>query len=48
MSTEWIALGSALWLGIVTSVSPCPLATSAALLLALGASTLCLFRRRKS
>ena len=30
MSAEWIALGSALWLGIVTSVSPCPLATNVA------------------
>ncbi|NCQ34096.1 sulfite exporter TauE/SafE family protein [bacterium] len=30
MSTEWIALGSALWLGVVTSVSPCPLATNVA------------------
>ena len=30
MSAEWIALGSALWLGVVTSVSPCPLATNVA------------------
>lgn len=30
MSAEWIAMGSALWLGVVTSVSPCPLATNVA------------------
>ena len=27
---SWLALGSALWLGIVTSISPCPLATNVA------------------
>lgn len=26
----WLALGSALWLGILTSISPCPLATNIA------------------
>lgn len=30
MSAEWLALGSALWLGVITSVSPCPLATNVA------------------
>lgn len=29
---EWVALSGALWLGILTSVSPCPLATNAAAL----------------
>jgi len=27
---EWVALGSALWLGILTAISPCPLATNIA------------------
>ena len=27
---NWIALGSALWLGILTAISPCPLATNIA------------------
>ena len=26
----WLALGSALWLGILTAISPCPLATNIA------------------
>ena len=26
----WFALGTALWLGILTSISPCPLATKIA------------------
>ncbi len=30
MSGYWIAAGSALWLGILTSISPCPLATNIA------------------
>jgi cytochrome c-type biogenesis protein len=28
--TLWLAIGSALWLGILTSISPCPLATNIA------------------
>jgi cytochrome c biogenesis protein CcdA len=28
--TAWLALGSALWLGILTSISPCPLASNIA------------------
>lgn len=28
--TPWLAIGSALWLGILTSVSPCPLASNVA------------------
>ena len=27
---EWIALGSAIWLGVLTAISPCPLATNIA------------------
>lgn len=30
MDSFWIAAGSALWLGILTSISPCPLATNIA------------------
>jgi len=30
MGPAWLALGSALWLGILTSISPCPLATNIA------------------
>jgi len=30
MDSIWLALGSALWLGILTSISPCPLATNIA------------------
>jgi cytochrome c-type biogenesis protein len=30
MSAAWIALASAAWLGVLTSVSPCPLATNIA------------------
>ena len=31
MTTElWIAAGSALWVGILTAISPCPLATNIA------------------
>ena len=30
MNSFWIAAGSALWLGILTSISPCPLATNIA------------------
>jgi len=30
MDSLWVALGSAFWLGILTSISPCPLATSIA------------------
>lgn len=30
MSAWWMALGSAFWLGILTSISPCPLATNIA------------------
>ena len=30
MGATWIAVGSALWLGILTSISPCPLATNIA------------------
>ncbi len=26
----WLAIGSALWLGILTSISPCPLASNIA------------------
>ena len=26
----WLAIGSAFWLGILTSISPCPLATNIA------------------
>jgi len=26
----WIAIGSAIWLGILTSISPCPLASNIA------------------
>ena len=28
--TGWLAIGSALWLGLLTSISPCPLATNIA------------------
>ncbi len=30
MDSVWLAAGSALWLGILTSISPCPLATNIA------------------
>ncbi len=30
MTSLWLATGSALWLGILTSISPCPLATNIA------------------
>ncbi len=30
MGSAWLAVGSALWLGILTSISPCPLATNIA------------------
>lgn len=30
MDSGWLAVGSALWLGILTSISPCPLATNVA------------------
>ena len=30
MEPGWLAVGSALWLGILTSISPCPLATNVA------------------
>lgn len=30
MGAGWMAVGSALWLGILTSISPCPLATNIA------------------
>ena len=30
MDSLWLAAGSALWLGILTSISPCPLATNIA------------------
>jgi len=30
MGAGWLAVGSALWLGILTSISPCPLATNIA------------------
>ena len=30
MGGFWLALGSALWLGVLTSISPCPLATNIA------------------
>ena len=30
MNSLWLPIGSALWLGILTSISPCPLATNIA------------------
>lgn len=30
MDSQWLSIGSALWLGILTSISPCPLATNLA------------------
>jgi cytochrome c biogenesis protein CcdA len=30
MESAWLSVGSALWLGILTSISPCPLATNIA------------------
>lgn len=30
MESGWLAVGSAMWLGILTSISPCPLATNIA------------------
>ncbi len=30
MSALWLAVGSAFWLGLLTSISPCPLATNVA------------------
>lgn len=35
----WIALGSALWLGILTAISPCPLATNIAAISFIGRQT---------
>ena len=34
--TFWVALGSAFWLGILTSISPCPLATNIAAMTFIG------------
>lgn len=36
--TFWMVLGSALWLGLLTSISPCPLATNIAAISFLGRS----------
>ena len=36
--TPWLALGSAFWLGLMTSISPCPLATNIAAISFLGRS----------
>ncbi len=36
MSAYWIAAGSALWLGVLTSISPCPLASNIAAISFLG------------
>ncbi len=36
MDSLWIAIGSACWLGILTSVSPCPLATNVAAITYIG------------
>jgi len=36
--TLWLALGSAFWLGLLTSISPCPLATNIAAISFLGRS----------
>jgi cytochrome c biogenesis protein CcdA len=36
MDSYWVALGSALWLGILTSISPCPLATNIAAITYIG------------
>jgi cytochrome c-type biogenesis protein len=30
MDSQWLGVGSALWLGVLTSISPCPLATNLA------------------
>jgi len=32
METLWVSLGTALWLGVLTSISPCPMATNLAAL----------------
>ncbi|MCK4774101.1 MAG: sulfite exporter TauE/SafE family protein [Candidatus Krumholzibacteria bacterium] len=36
MDSYWVALGSAVWLGILTSISPCPLATNIAAITYIG------------
>lgn len=36
MDSLWVAIGSACWLGILTSVSPCPLATNVAAITYIG------------
>jgi len=36
MDSYWVALGSAFWLGILTSISPCPLATNIAAITYIG------------
>ncbi len=36
--TAWLVIGSALWLGLLTSISPCPLATNIAAISFLGRS----------
>ena len=36
MGPMWLAAGTALWLGILTSISPCPLATNVAAISFLG------------
>ena len=36
---NWIAFGSALWLGILTAISPCPLATNIVAISFKGVST---------
>jgi cytochrome c biogenesis protein CcdA len=36
--TLWLVLGSAFWLGLLTSISPCPLATNIAAISFLGRS----------
>ncbi len=36
--TVWLVMGSALWLGLLTSISPCPLATNIAAISFLGRS----------
>ena len=36
MDSLWVAIGSAIWLGVLTSVSPCPLATNVAAITYIG------------
>jgi cytochrome c biogenesis protein CcdA len=36
MDGYWVALGSAVWLGVLTSISPCPLATNVAAITYIG------------